>query len=239
MPETPVLLPRCAAVPAPTPHSNSSSARPRPGVAAFDVDGTLTERDCVVPFMRAVNGAFGTAFGLAARSPRLVPALLRRDRDTVKALASSVVFRGRKKSEVDEHGKRFAERVASTWIRPRTLALLRGHQARGHDVVLVSASFGAYLRPLGDRLGVDAVLCTELVVDAASCCTGELDAGNCRGEEKVRRLHSWLAQQFAGRDRVELWAYGDSAGDHAMLHDADHAIWLGSERKRPAGVSPA
>ena len=112
--------------------------------------------------MRAVNGTFGTAFGLVARSHRLVPALVRRDRDTVKAIASSVVFAGRKVSEVNDHGRRFAERVAGAWIRPQTLAVLRGHQARGHDVVLVSASFGAYLRPLGDRLGVAGVLCTEL-----------------------------------------------------------------------------
>ena len=189
--------------------------------------------------MRMVSGTVGTAFGLLARSHHLVPALVRRDRDTIKALSSAVVFAGRKTTEVNELGKRFAERVASSWIRPQTLALLRGHQARGHDVVLVSASFGAYLRPLGDRLGVDAVLCTELAVDAASCCTGALDGGNCRGEEKVRRLHEWLAAAHGGRERVELWAYGDSAGDHAMLRDADHAIWLGAERKRPAGVTSA
>jgi phosphatidylglycerophosphatase C len=209
----------------------------RPGVAAFDVDGTLTDRDCVVPFVRAVNGTFGTALGLAARSAGLAAALRRRDRDTVKAIATAVVFAGRKSSEVSDHGKRFAERVAGTWIRPRSLALLRGHQARGHDVVLVSASFGAYLRPLGDRLGVDAVLCTELAVDGDSCCTGELNGRNCRGEEKVRRLHEWLGITHGGRDCVELWAYGDSAGDHAMLRDADHAIWLGRARKRPAGVT--
>jgi phosphatidylglycerophosphatase C len=232
-------------VPEPTPNSigASSASTPapgsRPGVAAFDVDGTLTERDCVVPFMVAVNGAFGTALGLLTRSHRVVPALVRRDRDTVKAIASSVVFDGRKLSEVNEHGKRFAERVASAWLRPQTLALLRGHQARGHDVVLVSASFGAYLRPLGDRLGVDAVVGTELALDGASCCTGELDGGNCRGDEKVRRLHAWLAARHGGRGRVELWAYGDSAGDHAMLRDADHAVWLGAERKRPAGMTSA
>jgi phosphatidylglycerophosphatase C len=187
--------------------------------------------------MRTVNGTVGTAFGLLARSHRLVPALVRCDRDAVKALSSSVVFAGRRMSEVNDHGKRFAERVAGSWIRPRTLALLRGHQARGHDVVLVSASFGAYLRPLGDRLGVDGVLCTELAVDPVSCCTGGLDGGNCRGDEKVRRLHEWLAAHRGGRDQVELWAYGDSAGDLAMLRDADHAIWLGPERKRPARVT--
>lgn len=187
--------------------------------------------------MRAVNGTFGTAAGLAVRIHRLVPALVRRDRDAVKELASAVVFAGRRKSEINDHGRRFAERVARTWIRPQALALLRGHQARGHDVVLVSASFAAYLRPLGDRLGATDVVCTELALDDSACCTGGLDGRNCRGEEKVRRLHAWLAARHGGRDRVELWAYGDSTGDLAMLRDADHAVWLGPERKRPAEVT--
>ena len=53
-------------------------------------------------------------------------------------------------------------------------ALLVGGRPVGY-YNLVSASFGAYLHPLGDRLGVTAVLCTELVVDASGCCAGVLD----------------------------------------------------------------
>lgn len=211
----------------------------RRGVAAFDVDGSLTERDCVVPFLRVVNGTLATAAGLIVRGHRVAAALARRDRDAVKAIASSVAFAGHRATEVRDRGRRYAERVAATGIRPHTLALLRGHQARGHDVVLVSASYGAYLHPLGDRLGVTAVLATELVVGGGGICTGELDGGNCRGEEKVARLHAWFDRRHGGRDRVEVWAYGDSAGDLPMLHDADHAFWLGAERKRPAGVTPA
>ena len=56
-------------------------------VAAFDVDGTLTRRDCVVPFIRRVGGTVPVAARLAMRSHRLLPAVLRRDRDEVKALA--------------------------------------------------------------------------------------------------------------------------------------------------------
>ena len=222
-------------MPDPTP----SETTRRPGVAAFDVDGTLTSRDCVVPFARQVNGTLSSLGGMLIRPQVLVPALLRRDRDAVKALAVSVVFAGRRMSDVSSRGRKFAEHIARSWIRPETLALLRGHQARGHDVVLVSASFGAYLHPLGDRLGVTAVLCTELAVDASGCCAGVLDGGNCRGEEKVARLHTWLAARHGGRDQVELWAYGDSAGDIALLQDADHPHWLGSRRNRPAGVTPA
>ena len=62
---------------------------PRPVVAAFDVDGTVTIGDCVVPFLRMVAGTPRVAGGHAA--PRSVPflaALAHRDRDRVKALAS-------------------------------------------------------------------------------------------------------------------------------------------------------
>ena len=81
----------------------------------------------------------------------------------------------------------------------------------GHRVVLVSASFGAYLRPLGRRLATDGVLATELTVDDAGRCTGALLGPNCRGVEKVARLHAWLDEHHGGRGAVELWAYGDSA----------------------------
>jgi len=209
----------------------------RPGIAAFDVDGTLTTRDCVVPFMRAVNGTVRTAAGLAFKAPRLVASLMRRDRDAVKALAAQVVFARRPISDVAERGRRFADEVFRSGLRPDALVLLREHQACGHEVVLVSASFGVYLRPLGERLGADGVLGTELVVDEAGCCTGALDGGNCRGEEKVVRLRTWLDRRHGGQG-VELWAYGDSPGDHPLLAAADHPVWMGADRKRPAGMTP-
>ena len=110
------------------------------------------------------------------------------------------------------------------------------HKGQGHDVVLVSASFGAYVRPLGEHLGVDGVLCTELVVDRAGRCTGELVDANCRGHEKVRRLHLWLDEHHGGRHAVELWAYGDSPGDEELLADADHPVWAGGPlTAEPAG----
>ena len=45
------------------------------------------------------------------------------------------------------------------------------------------------------------------------------------GPAKVARLHAWLDEHHGGRAAVELWAYGDSAGDHELLADADHAEW--------------
>ena len=77
---------------------------------------------------------------------------------------------------------------------PDTLATLRRHAATAHDVVLVSASFAVYLRPLAEHLGARTatVVATELASTATGAATGALDGGNCRGDAKVERLHAWL-----------------------------------------------
>ncbi|MDQ3469240.1 MAG: HAD-IB family hydrolase [Actinomycetota bacterium] len=217
-------LSRWSAVPLPAANVTSEPAQPVV-VSAFDVDGTVTRHDCVVPFLRLVGGTWPLVAGLARQTHRLVPAVLRRDRDRIKAIASSVVFRGRPVTHVDALGRVFAATVSADGLRDDTIARLRWHQRRGDRTVLVSASFAVYLRPLAERLGVDHVLATELEHDDAGRCTGRLIGGNCRGVEKRRRLHALLADAYGGRSATTVWAYGDSAGDRELLDDADHAVW--------------
>jgi HAD superfamily hydrolase (TIGR01490 family) len=96
------------------------------------------------------------------------------------------------------------------------LERLAWHRAEGHRIVIVSASLDSYLVPLAPRLGVDDVLSCSLGADAG-VLDGTLVGGNVRGPEKVRRLQQWL-----DGEAVELWAYGDSAGDDELLALADH-----------------
>lgn len=205
-------------------------------VAAFDVDGTITDRDCVVPFMRRVSGTRRIAGRLVTRPDRMVPVLARRDRDQLKALAAAAAFRGRRMDDLAAIGATFAQNVHEHWLRPETVALLEEHRDAGDRVVLVSASFEIYLRPLGRLLGVDDVLATRLLA-RDGVATGALDGPNCRGPEKVRRLHRWLDRSIGagstgeieagtGRARARVVAYGDSAGDREMLADADEAHWV-------------
>ena len=198
----------------------------RPVVAAFDLDRTVTTRDCVVPFLRRVSGTVPFAGRMALASPRLVPAIARGERDRAKEWAAKIVFAARRAVDVNAAGDAFAAGVVRSWLRDDTVARMRWHQSQGHDVVFVSASFGAYLHPLGERLGASGVLCTELIVGVDGVLTGDLSGLNCRGPEKVRRLHEWLDERHGGRANVELWAYGDSPGDRELLGDADHAVWV-------------
>ncbi len=192
-------------------------------VAAFDVDGTLTRRDCVRPFLEQLVGRRALV-GVALRHPiGLAVGVARRDRDRLKALVVGGAFEGRRVDEVDEVGRRFATQVRDTMLRDDVLGRLRWHQSMGHRTVIVSASLRSYLAPLGEALGLDAVLCTDVVaVDGRY--TAELDGGNCRAAEKRARLRQWIATQHI--DVAEVWAYGDSRGDREMLDDAHHPVWV-------------
>jgi len=208
-----------------------------PVVAAFDFDGTLTVRDCVVPFLDRVAGRLGLVAGIVRQPVAFAGAVARRDRDRVKAVAVRAVFTGRDVAAVGAIGTEFAAMVAESWLRPDTTARLAWHQQQGHRVVLVSASLGAYLHTVGELLGVDAVLCTDTVVGPDGRYTGEMAGGNCRGPEKIRRLGSWMSEIQI--PEAEVWAYGDSRGDRELLAAARHQFFVKDVEiaPTPQGVS--
>ena len=204
----------------------------RPVVAAFDVDGTLTTRDCVTPFLRRTAGL--RLWTTLLRHPvALGSALAHRDRDRLKELACSAL-RGKDAVELERAGKAFAAEVASTRLRADTFARLRRHRDLGHTVLLASASLDVYLEPLGELLPADAIVCTTLERGPDGRLTGRLVGANCRGAEKARRVRQWLAA--SALEGAELWAYGDSDGDDDLLAIADHPRRVDGVRIDPEPV---
>jgi phosphatidylglycerophosphatase C len=196
-------------------------------VAAFDVDGTITRRDCVVPFMRRVAGTATLGRRLVAQTRTVSALASRRDRDGLKAAAAAAAFTGQPIERIEEIAEEFARSVHASGLRADTVRLLDDHRERGDTVLLVSASFEVYLRPLAELLGADDVLAARLDVGPDGRLTGLLAGPNCRGPEKVVRLHGWLDERAGGRAGAHVTAYGDSAGDLELLADADVAHWLG------------
>jgi phosphatidylglycerophosphatase C len=196
-------------------------------VAVFDVDGTLTVRDCVVPFTRRVAGTSRLLRGILRQPKKIFSVLRSRDRDAVKAVFSEIAFTGIDAVELENEAIAFANEVYNGWMREDVARRFRWHQEQGHVVVLVSASFDAYLEPLGDLLEADAVLCTRLEI-ADGRATGRLDGPNCRGKEKVRRIAQWCEESGLSLESVQ-YAYGDSKGDLEMLALARHSFFVAKE----------
>jgi len=193
-------------------------------VAAFDVDNTLTVRDCVVPFMRSVVGTRRLMKVMLSNAGKTIQSVRRRDRDALKAKFVAGVFAGKNADEIEALGVQFASKVAERWLRSDVATRMRWHQEQGHVVILVSASLGVYLHPLGDLLEVDAVLCTELE-EVDGVLSGQLIGKNCRGEEKVSRVQKW--REEAGIDVQDLvYAYGDSSGDKQLLDLFSQPTWV-------------
>jgi phosphatidylglycerophosphatase C len=195
-------------------------------VAAFDVDNTLTVRDCVVPFMRSVSGISRVLKVLMSDLGDTLQSIKRRDRDALKAKFVEGILSGKDARQIESLGVQFACRVADGWLREDVSARLRWHQEQGHVVILVSASLGTYLHPLGDLLEVDAVLCTE-VEEVDGVLTGKLIGKNCRGEEKVSRVQKWCQDSGVSVDDL-IYAYGDSSGDTQLLELFRHGTWVNS-----------
>lgn len=196
-------------------------------VAAFDLDGTITDRDCLVRFtIDAVgHGALLQAIGRHVLMHRR--SLTRRD-EVKRAMSSSL--RGKGVDEIDAVARQFVDQRVVRWFRADTIDRLEQHRAAGHQLVIVSASYEVYVRHIAARLGAAAVA-TRLASDDGYL-TGELEGSNCRGAEKVTRLQQWLRDVHnLSMDEVELHAYGDSSGDTALLEAANQRCLVTPRRR--------
>lgn len=203
-------------------------------VAAFDLDGTLSKRDTLLPFLRGLCGDLALLKAVVAVGGPLTTALVRNvnaQRGEIKDQLLTQLIDGMSAADITTAGQRYAHHIAgSPGLRPSIYEHWQHHLGAGHDVLLISASLEVYVNPLAHILGGSVGLGTRLEVRPDGTLTGHIDGANCRGEEKVRRLEAWLAETAPdGSDpgAVEIFAYGDSSGDHALLCRADHPTKVG------------
>jgi phosphatidylglycerophosphatase C len=214
--------------------------RTPPGsVALFDLDGTLTFHDTLLPFL----------LGYATRHPariargwRLVPALAgyagSRDRGLLKSRVIRLVMGGIRREELEAYAGEYVRRLAPRGVfRAGALATVEAHRAAGDHLVLLSASPDLYVPSIGEHLRFERTLCTELVWDGDRL-NGALKTLNRRGTEKVRCLE-WLRSEYP---RTPIIAYGNSDSDLPHLLLADRGVLVnanGRTRRLAAGLGIA
>jgi phosphatidylglycerophosphatase C len=197
-------------------------------VAAFDLDGTLTEGGSVVSWLRAVAGRRVVTQAVVRHGPSLLAGAVRSGStaDDAKERLFTSVLAGRSLDRVVEVSDRFAREHLHLKVRRQVAARLTAHLEAGHTVVIVSASPALYVRQIALDLGVAGSVSTELEVDEGGNLTGRYDGKNCRGEEKLRRVRELLDELGVGDTGPELplYAYGNSRGDLRLLGSADRPV---------------
>ena len=194
------------------------------GVAFFDVDETLVSVRTLESFLLFYLKRVPSMISIE-RLGALREQVVRLSRADFNRLYFRI-WAGQPEAEVLQAGRDwFAEAVGHPdFYRPNVLQRLRQHRDNGARVVLVSGSFAAPLRPLGDALAVDALYCTELeVVDGVY--TGEISAAMI-DDDKRRAVDAYLAT--IGDDAVS-WAYGDHPSDLPLLERVTTPVVVGDD----------
>ena len=193
------------------------------GVAVFDFDGTVIRGDSIVAMI-----AFARRRSLV-RAPEMLRAALFgvlyhvRLKDALAAKRAGHAFLTRMEPKargafLDEFAKSLADRAY-----PDALRQMEIHRKAGDKVLLCSASGACYMTRVARLLGADVLLCTPCAEN------GDVAGPNCRGQEKVRRVEAWLAEQGLSRGDI-CAAYGDSAGDAPVLRMSRHPVLVNAKR---------
>lgn len=209
-------------------------------IAFFDFDGTMAKGDSLLAFVAFVRGKKRLYWGLFSRCFILIGYALGLISNTkAKQAVMRYFFANMDYKEFLQECERFCPDLESR-LKPAALARLQWHKDRGDVVVMVSASFEEYLAPLCAKLGMECIG-TRLATQTqnkdseeqevgyekstqnleSTFLSGEFATPNCYGEQKAVRIKA----RYDLSSYEEIYAYGDSKGDTAMLALATHAFY--------------
>lgn len=210
-------------------------------LVVFDLDGTITYRDTLLPY---VSGFLARGRRSRLRMAGVVPTLAAfavgaADHGAVKSAFIHSTLGGATRGELAAWTEEFVQWVITEGSPQVALDAVKAHREAGDRLVLMSASTDLYVPQIGAALGFAETICTGIAFDAADRLDGALTTANRRGPEKVRCFQA-LRQQLPGIASV---AYGNSTADiaHLVLADSPRLV-NGSPRtiRRAAalGITP-
>lgn len=113
------------------------------------------------------------------------------------------------------------ERIMAHNVRGVMLDKVRWHEAQGHVVAIVSATFDFITRPVATALGFEHALCTLAKMDGPRFA-GQIDGIPCLGAGKITVVEAWM--QGKPYTWQGSWFYSDSRNDIPLLERVDHAV---------------
>lgn len=209
-------------------------------IVLFDLDGTLTWHDTLLPFLAAYLASRPARLVRLWRGAAAATAYLRSgaSRGVLKGRLIQMAMAGDARADIDAWAAQFVASMPQRgFFRPAALEVLQQHRQARHQLVLMSASPDIYVPHIGAMLGFDQTICTRVSWQGERL-DGTLAGANCLGEEKLRQLQLLRARYPLGR----FVAYGNSAGDLLHLRQVEQATLVnassGARRlARSAGIA--
>ncbi len=207
-----------------------SSASHR-SAAFFDLDKTIIAKSSSLAFSKPFQAGGLITRGAMLRSAYaqfvyLVGGADHDQMEKIRAFMSQLV-EGWDVETVKEIVAETLHHVVDPIVYDEAVSLMEEHHAAGRDVVIVSTSGTEVVEPIGEMLGADDVIASQLqVVDGKY--TGEIDY-YAYAEEKARAIERMAAER--GYDLATCFAYSDSITDAPMLAAVGHPHAVNPDRE--------
>lgn len=186
-------------------------------IAFFDFDGTITNKDSLVEFIKFAVGKKRYYTGLIQKSPMLILYKLKIiPNDQAKMRLLDHYFKDLDEKIFKNKASKYSLEHIDSIVKPKALEKIRYHKQNGDKVVIVSASLECWLKPWCDRENLELISTKLLFKDGKF--SSNFDGKNCYGKEKELRIK----KRFDLNNYNQIYAYGDSSGDKQMLLLAHH-----------------
>jgi HAD superfamily hydrolase (TIGR01490 family) len=190
--------------------------------AFFDLDKTILAKSSSLAFARPFykGGLIGRADVLKSAYAQFSYVASGADHDQLETMRHymSELVKGWDVETVRQIVAETLDEIVDPMVYGEAVDLIAEHKAAGRDVIIISSSGTEVVEPIGERLGVDRAIGTQVeIVDGKY--TGEI-VFYAYGEGKAVAMRA-LAEEN-GYDLAECYSYTDSATDLPMLEIVGH-----------------
>jgi HAD superfamily hydrolase (TIGR01490 family) len=205
-----------------------SSGRP---AAFFDLDKTIIAKSSTLAFSKPfqAGGLISRRAVLRSAYAQFVYHVGGADHDQMEKMRQflSDLCAGWDVQTVRDIVAETLHNVVDPLVYDEAVSLIEEHQLAGRDVIIVSASGSEVVEPIGELLGADGVVATQMrIVDGRY--TGEIDyyaygANKAAALQRLASEHSY--------DLSRSFAYSDSVTDVHMLEVVGHPYAVNPDRE--------
>jgi HAD superfamily hydrolase (TIGR01490 family) len=203
---------------------------PRRTAAFLDLDKTIIAKSSVLAFGRTFyqSGLLNRRAVLRSAYAQFVFALAGADEDQIERMRAylTAMCTGWDVAQVRDIVAETLHEIIDPIVYNEAVDLIAMHRAAGRDVVIVSSSGEEVVAPIGEMLGADHVIATQMVI-AHGRYTGEISR-YAYGPEKATAIRE-LADAM-GYDLDACYAYSDSVTDVPMLEAVGHPFAVNPDR---------